>query len=202
MMAWLNQWQFSRFVTLAFNDPASHRAGAFQDAGSEGHHRRALRKWDARVNHKLLGKNWAAMHADRTFSFYSPEKFETNPHWHGFIKFFSDDEIEVARQASLFDEYAGQIWKKIVPSGSFDAKVIRDQGPIADYILKHCIMSYITTTSSCPTSSRVGRPWNRKIAGRKAVAPSSLGYRQDLQCARDTGRNFKLGSENLPTLTS
>jgi hypothetical protein len=136
MVAWLNTWQFSRFVTLTFNDPTSPRAGEFSPAGSEVRFRRALKKWDARVNHKLLGRNWAAMHADRMFCFFSPEKFETNPHWHGLIRFFSDDQVEVARQAGLFDEFAGRVWKEVVPSGSFEAKIIREQKPVAEYISK------------------------------------------------------------------
>jgi hypothetical protein len=107
---WLGQWKFSRYVTLAFNDES---AGAATLPGSSLGQRflfERLRKWDAHINHLLLGKHWAERDADRTFVFFVLEKAEYNPHWHGLIRFFSDDPGEILRQERLFVYYSRQFW--------------------------------------------------------------------------------------------
>jgi hypothetical protein len=134
--AWLETWSFSRYVTLTFNN---NSGAAVLLGGSQLHVsklRERVKKWDASVNHAILGRTWAKQHADRIFAFYALEKAEFNPHWHGLIRFFSDDPIEVARQELIFDREAGALWKKLVPAGSYDCQVVDNQRGVAEYISK------------------------------------------------------------------
>ena len=88
------------------------------------------------MNHKLLGRNWAEMHADRIFAFYSLEKAVANPHYHALIRFFSDDSWEVSRQAEIFDRNAAREWRGLVPGGTLDVQAITEQRGVANYINK------------------------------------------------------------------
>lgn len=123
---WLDNWEFTRFVTLATND--SSLSGA--------NYRQTLRRWDARMNHKLLGKHWAARHSDRMWAFYFLEKAETNPHWHGLIRFYTFQNKPLAEQHRIFDENAGKVWKRLVPSGSVNVQAVTVQRGAADYVAK------------------------------------------------------------------
>ena len=133
---WLDNWKFSRFVTLAFNDAS---AGDARMPGSQlqgGFLRDRLRMWDGRINHAILGRYWAERHGDRTFAFYTVEKVGSNPHWHGLVRFFSEDPDEVHRQEQIFDAEAATLWKKLVPSGTTDVQVVDNQLGVANYIAK------------------------------------------------------------------
>ncbi|MEQ1901595.1 MAG: hypothetical protein ABL866_12780 [Devosia sp.] len=88
------------------------------------------------MNGALLGRNWAIQHADRMFTFYALEKAEFNPHWHGMIKFFSDDPAEVTRQEKVFDAKARHVWEQLVPGGSLDSQTIDNQIGVAKYVSK------------------------------------------------------------------
>jgi len=131
---WLNTWKFDRFVTLAFNDPfAGNNA---RSASRFPSWRERLKKWDAHVNRRLFGSYWAERDADRLFAFYALEKPETNPHWHGLIRFFTEDPDERHRQAQVFDEYAARYWLKLVPKGSLNNQPIYDRTGSTEYVAK------------------------------------------------------------------
>ena len=69
---WLDQWRFTRFVTLATNDPS---LGAKLLQGSNlkyGVLRDRLREWDGRMNCQILGKKWAQRELGSDFRFLFP----------------------------------------------------------------------------------------------------------------------------------
>jgi hypothetical protein len=133
---WLDQWRFSRFVTLAFNDPTSADARIPGSSLKFGFLRERLRRWDAHMNHALLGKHWAERYADRMFAFYTLEKANVNPHWHGLVRFFSGSGISVSDQERVFDEQAEPCWKKLVRSGTVDVQPITSQQGVSNYVAK------------------------------------------------------------------
>jgi hypothetical protein len=133
---WLDQWRFTRFVTLAFNDPMSADARLPGSQLKFGFLRERLRRWDARMNHALLGKHWAERDADRAFAFYTLEKANVNPHWHGLVRFFQVSGMTIADQESIFDERAEPAWKKLVRSGTVDVQPITLQQGVANYVAK------------------------------------------------------------------
>jgi hypothetical protein len=124
---WLDQWKFTRFVTLATNDPGQ--------AGRIDALRRLLRKWDAAINHAILGREWAVRDADRIFAFYALEKPRSNPHWHGLIRFFGAED-ERRRQEEVFDRVAERHWQRLIPSGTVDIQPIYNQSGVAEYVAK------------------------------------------------------------------
>jgi hypothetical protein len=123
---WVEQWHFTRFVTLTFNDVAV----------GEDRMRERLRRWDALINGEILGRDWATRHADRMFAIYFPEKVESNPHWHGLIRFFALDDSHRQEQERIFDLNAERLWEKLVPRGSLDNQPIYDLGGAAEYVAK------------------------------------------------------------------
>lgn len=134
IIPWLKSWPYHRFVTLTFND-----ARYLPASGDRSAHvpklRERLKNWDARMNHAILGRHWATS-PDRMFCFYFPEKIDTNPHWHGAIRFFADDLAELERQAKLFDSYAAVWWSKLVPSGTVDIQPIYSVDGLLPYLVK------------------------------------------------------------------
>jgi hypothetical protein len=133
---WLDQWRFTRFVTLAMNDSTMGDARLPTSKVAYGRHRDLLREWDGRINHAILGRSWAKRHSDRIWAFYSLEKPRTNPHWHGLIRFFPVENMSFVEQERIFDENTGRIWKKLVPSGSVDVQPITVQRGVVEYVSK------------------------------------------------------------------
>lgn len=134
--AWLDRWPFTRFVTLAFNDPNIAARGI----GSRRPHpllRERLRKWDAFLNRALVGHYWMKRPEDRMFAFYSLEKATVNPHWHGLVRFFEGGgRHTIAEQEAIFDKVAEANWRKLVPSGTVDVQPVHSQTGVARYIAK------------------------------------------------------------------
>src|SRR4051794_2020527 len=89
--AWLDTWEFHMFVTLAFNDESTSSSRLLGSSLRYGFLRERLRKWDAFVNHRILGRKWSKRDAERMWSFFFLEKAETNPHWHGVVRFYPID---------------------------------------------------------------------------------------------------------------
>jgi hypothetical protein len=54
---WIDQWEFSRFVTLATNDPSLAKRRMPGTSLPYGFLRHRLRRWDAMVNHAISGPN-------------------------------------------------------------------------------------------------------------------------------------------------
>jgi hypothetical protein len=136
LIEWIDQWNFSRFVTLATNDRSLDEARLPTSKLPLGKLRERLRQWDARMNHAILGKHWAERDADRIWAFYFLENAKTNPHWHGLIRFFPVDNFPEAEQWRIFDENAQPIWEKLVPSGSVDVQPINLQRGVIEYVAK------------------------------------------------------------------
>jgi hypothetical protein len=88
------------------------------------------------MNHAILGKHWAKRHSDRIWAFWFIEKPETNPHWHGLVRFFPVDNIDIAEQEAIFDVTAEGIWTKLVPRGSVSVQPITVQRGVIDYVGK------------------------------------------------------------------
>ena len=65
---WIDQWEFSRFVTLATNDPSLAKRRMPGTSLPYGFLRHRLRRWDAMVNHAILGSKWAKRHSDRAYT--------------------------------------------------------------------------------------------------------------------------------------
>ena len=131
---WLSQWPFSRFVTLALNERGI--GDSRQVASTATHMRDRLRQFDARMNHKLIGRDWQRRPDNRMFHFFAPEKIITNPHWHGLVCFFGAEGDELARQEEVFDRYAGAIWSDLVPKGSTNVQAIFDLPGGIEYVAK------------------------------------------------------------------
>lgn len=134
--AWLDTWTFTRFVTLATNDPTLADKRLPTSGLPYAFLRDRLRNWDARINHAILGHKWAKRHSDRIFSFYFLEKPDDNPHWHGLVSFFPIEDFPQGDQEKLFDENAGRIWKSLVKSGTTDIQPVTCQKGVAEYVSK------------------------------------------------------------------
>lgn len=133
---WVAQWKWDRFVTLTFNRPgdgqpinrlADHRVLALKEK---------LKEWDGRMQRKVVGRNWAAIHDHRMFCIYTLEKPTVNPHWHGLVQFFNVDDEERLKQGKKFDEWANATWKRLVPSGDVVVKTLHDEKGAVGYIGK------------------------------------------------------------------
>jgi hypothetical protein len=130
---WIDRFHYHRFVTLAFNSghtPITQRR--YFDPLAQV---QLLRAWDARVNHKLLGKRWARDRLHRIWYFAIMEKPVTNPHWHLLLRFDGGPAFQ-AEHEHLFDAWAGRLWSKLVLPGSIDIQKIYDRRGAVDYTLK------------------------------------------------------------------
>jgi hypothetical protein len=70
------------------------------------------------------------------WAFYFLEKPNSNPHWHGLVRFFTAENKPLGLQESIFDANAERIWKKLVPSGTVDVQPIPVQRGLIDYVAK------------------------------------------------------------------
>lgn len=133
---WLLRWEFTHFVTLTFSDPD---AGTVSVGGSSIPGlflEERLKAWDARINRTLLGRSWRDRTAERTLWVGTLEKPRISPHYHLLMRFPHNDRHDMATTHSLFAEHAEKHWKKLVPSGTVDAKIIHTRIKLAKYILK------------------------------------------------------------------
>lgn len=95
-----------------------------------------MREFDSRVNRRLLGTKWALRHSDRIWAFWFLEKGDSNPHWHGLVRFFPADGRPINEQQNAFDREAEGIWLKLVPGGSVNVQEISVQRGVIDYVCK------------------------------------------------------------------
>lgn len=126
IVAWLNQWTFTHFITLATNDPGLSVEQA----------RRLVREWDARTNRALFGPKWRWKPDERLFGFYFLEKPASNPHWHGLIKLDHFDPELRAEHARLLLIKSELVWQKLKPSGSVDVKAVDNNIGVCKYVAK------------------------------------------------------------------
>jgi len=89
------------------------------------------------MNRKLLGTDWSIRHSDRMFAFWFLEKPDTNPHWHGLVRFFPADGRPIPKQQAVFDREAETIWQNLIGGrGSVDVQEITVQRGVIDYVCK------------------------------------------------------------------
>lgn len=111
---WIEQLHFTHFVTLTFNQQRYHRPDQILEYARD-----KIKFFHAKLDRCLLGCNWANKPKDeRTLFIAFPEKIPVNMHYHAFIRMPQKNERK-------FDEYAKSIWKSIVPSGTYDCKLMR-----------------------------------------------------------------------------
>lgn len=130
------RWEWDRFVTITFNQPGEGRPLANTSGTQILDQKKLLRKWDARMNRKILGREWAKLHEFRLFYVYALEKADLNPHWHGLVHFFDAPDDERRRQAEVFDRWADPIWKSLVPSGDVDVVPAWERTGAINYLAK------------------------------------------------------------------
>lgn len=128
------QWPFDRFVTLTLNEPGD---GTHLSAERTARRMtRLLREWDARMNRKLIGRDWLHRPDNRIFGFYGPEKISANPHWHGLVHFFGADNAERERQSKVFDDNITPIWNRVAPAGTVESVFPADLEGAVSYVAK------------------------------------------------------------------
>jgi hypothetical protein len=152
--AWIDRWQYSRFITLATNDTGLGSEN-YNAAVPNARMRDLLREFDGRMNHAILGKHWARRDADRIWAFWFLEKPNSNPHWHGLVRFFPVDGYPITAEEAIFDERAEPVWKRLVPGGSVDVKPITVQRGVIDYVGK--MVSYPISYESFVTPDEFKR---------------------------------------------
>lgn len=122
LQCWLGERKFTHFITFNFNGPTSLASG-----------RNALKNFHARLDRKLLGRNFNKLPADdRSLFFAFPEHVESNLHYHALLR--CPD-----MRLSVFG--LGGIWERLVPAGDVHIIKMEDKAPedlerVARYISK------------------------------------------------------------------
>ncbi|OUR80384.1 hypothetical protein A9Q83_01410 [Alphaproteobacteria bacterium 46_93_T64] len=102
---WTAKKDWDYFVSLAFNPQPFGRYWSVQDAA------RDLHEWHARNDRLMLGGRWHNKPHKRTQFYGFVEHVDSNIHWHLMVKLRSD-------KHEIFETEAGDVWKKLIPSGS------------------------------------------------------------------------------------
>lgn len=139
LLEWLSRWSYSRFVTLTLNEPGMGSLGSA--AATALRMRERLYQFDARMNRKLIGREWQRRPDNRMWHFFAPEKLSVNPHWHGLVGFHRAEGDELRRQEEMFDQEAPFIWRSLVHKGSVDVKPINDLPGGIEYVAKSLSMT-------------------------------------------------------------
>ena len=107
------------FVTFNFNRRCSANAA-----------NKYIRRWHARVDRYLLGRNWSKKASDeRTEYIGFIENIESNTHVHTMLRYAqSNRSVPIDVQIAF--------WKKIVPGGQLDIQLARSRRKVASYITK------------------------------------------------------------------
>lgn len=127
---WLNEADpFRYWISLASNDPYI----------SVDRMRGLLRAWDARLNRRMLGPQWAKRDT-RLFYVACLEKPRRNPHCHLLARLSEPDVERRLRQEGELAEHAARVWKSLIRSGSTNVQRIRaDHGRVASYAAKELL---------------------------------------------------------------
>lgn len=113
---------FSHFITLSANDPMASR----------GRMRGMLRRWDAEVNHFMLGPRWQSKPDNRLLWYAFLEKPEAHPHWH-LLAEIDPAIVPALDEKGLLDDFAWKaeaIWRKVSRRGTARVVDYRDAGAI------------------------------------------------------------------------
>jgi hypothetical protein len=140
LVEWLNKHGFTRFVTLATNDPSLSSVACAVRASARGADRLTtlVRRWDALMNRAIVGPKWAKdqYRCDRLFACYFLEKPEANPHWHALVRIDDQDPDRRSIKSNRFDELVDVKWRELISSGSTDVQTIADHLRVTDYVAK------------------------------------------------------------------
>src|SRR5690349_17312229 len=79
------------------------------------------KQWDARVNRRLFGRNWARKSGERLWIFAALEKPRSNPHWHLLVS-IRGDLPKRDKTSQKLHTLAGEVWEKLCPRGSVDVQ--------------------------------------------------------------------------------
>jgi len=113
---WLTARAITHMITLTPNVPYA----------SLGQIRRQLRRWDARMNHAVLGGRWQRRPERRLGWIAFPEKLDTNPHWHLCLELADAQRRWFARGSTSLDELVHRHWRIVAPGGTTTAQAIHD----------------------------------------------------------------------------
>jgi hypothetical protein len=112
---WLETLNFTHFVTLTFNQSQYHRPDQILEYARD-----KLKFFHAKLDCLLLGSRWAKKSRfERTLFIAFPEKIPVNMHYHLFMRIPSKHENQ-------FYRHAENLWTGIVPSGTYDCKLLKD----------------------------------------------------------------------------
>jgi hypothetical protein len=128
LVRWLDSaFTFDLLVTLTTHDSSLGRDRL----------RDLAREWDARMNRLLYGPKWRQHSDELLWAFAFLEKPEANPHWHLLIRRVEPDQRKWDEQVRKIDYKAIDIWRKIVPSGHADVRMLNhSQSRLIDYLAK------------------------------------------------------------------
>ncbi|MCE8540285.1 hypothetical protein KBY27_22710 [Ruegeria pomeroyi] len=132
------------FITLNPHRTASFNRGSPNTRGTDAY--ALLRRWDAKMNHALLGPRWAAkkehLHT-RWIAF--PEGFRENRHWHLLFDLSPDLPSSAVEDAAnrlrlpstgltvALSSLVNHHWKNVAPSGTGHTLLIGSPEIIAKY---------------------------------------------------------------------
>lgn len=121
---------FTHALTVSWNRGAGTRF-----AGSVGveQARADLKSLHARVDRKLVGKQFHKLADQRTLAVFMLEGVGRNLHCHSLWRLKASQVLPFAR---LFPDERGGIWNGLVPSGSYKLDIIDDARTVSGYVLK------------------------------------------------------------------
>lgn len=112
---WLETLNFTHFVTLTFNQRQYHRPDQILEYARD-----KIKFFHSKLDRCLLGSDFYKKPTNqRTLFVAFPEKIQTNMHYHILMR------IAVLSE-NKFNTHAENIWTSIMPSGTYDCKVLRD----------------------------------------------------------------------------
>lgn len=108
---WIEQLNFTHFVTLTLNQKGFYRPDHILEYARD-----KIKFFHAQLDRCFLGSRWASKSIEeRTLFIAFPEKIATNMHYHLFMQI-------KAKHENSFYANAESIWLNIIPSGTFDCK--------------------------------------------------------------------------------
>jgi len=131
---WLQDGDWTYFVTLASNESSrSLKSSKPLPVSSQSRTQfmlDRLEEWEARINHKFLGKKWQLKSKERLVAIAVIEKVHSNPHWHLIIR------DQFRRPEKDFSQIAEDVWAKLIKLGSVNVQPITSMKNLSHYLLK------------------------------------------------------------------
>lgn len=121
---------FTHALTVSWNRQTG--SGTIGSVGLE-QARADLKSLHARVDRKLVGKQFHKLSDQRTLAVFMLEGVGHNLHCHSLWRLKAPQVLPFAR---LFPDERGGIWNGLVPSGSYKLDIIDDARTVSGYVLK------------------------------------------------------------------